>query len=219
MALSPEDVAALGQLLDQRLEAHGKLIDQKLEERERRQRNRRRFWLWFWILVFVGSSVASWWTVRSLLGKFQDQMAALETDTIEAKLAYQQQLAHDRQMQRERAAVQQATGYRSEQSQAEFDAGLVRQAFQLLGRSAEMRARAQKPAETTTDDDMDQALKDVGDMTAQMSDMLGKLLLHETDPAHNSRAERLATSGEAATPRTADPVNEQLARPADRPAP
>jgi hypothetical protein len=205
MALSQDDVEALGKLLDQRLEAHGKLIDQKLDERDRRARNRRRFWLWFWILVFVGSSVACWWTVQKLIGGFQDQIAQIENDTLQAKVAYQQQLARDRQMQRERAEVEKATGYRSDKDLGEFDAGLLRQAFQLLGKSADFQAKQKKPNAAAGDEDIDQQLKQVGDMTEQMSNLLGQLLLHETDPAHNTRTERLL-AGEVPPPAAPAPV-------------
>src|SRR3954471_11165751 len=141
MALSPEDVAALGQLLDQRLESHAKLIDQKLADQERRARNRRRFWFWFWMLIFLGSSVASWWGARKIISGFQDQVAAIENETLEAKIAYQQELAHNRTMQAERRRVEQATGYQSQQSQGDFDAQLLRQTFQLLGKSSDFQAK------------------------------------------------------------------------------
>jgi hypothetical protein len=212
MALSPEDVAALGQLLDQRLESHAKLIDQKLADQERRARSRRRFWFWFWMLLFLVSSVASWWTAQKLIARFQDQVAAIENETLEAKISYQRQLARDRKMQAERKQVEHATGYQSSQNLGDFDAQLMRQAFQLLGKSSQFQAKQKKPGTVDSDTDIDQQLKDVGDMTEQMSQMIGQLLLHETDPAHDTKADRLAATGEApAKPAPRDPaLDEQL---------
>ncbi len=49
MALTPEDVQAISQLLDQRMSKHSDAVAEQLRDQERR---RRRFWAWvFWVTV------------------------------------------------------------------------------------------------------------------------------------------------------------------------
>jgi hypothetical protein len=203
MSLTDEDVQAIGKLLDQRLASQALVLQQRIDEIERRQRNRRRFWFWFWTINIVLSLVSGYWfylKVAGYMNGYMNQVAAEEEDFRKAKVAYQRQLAHDQQMQRERAEAAKASGYTSDQPQADYEANLLRQVFALTGKVATMQKQANDP---NASDDPDVLLKQMEDLSANMQQALGlttQILLRNTDPEHNDRTDRLSAGGDAPAP-------------------
>jgi hypothetical protein len=220
MGLSTEDVDAIGKLLDQRLEAY----DRRQAGERRKEANVRRFWRWFWIALFVISSVVSWYAVKGFVDGVQDNFKTSEAEMAkqmsDMKIAYQKQLAQDKQMQQDRAAAAAAVHYQSGQSQGDFDAGLIKQTIALMAKAQAAKAKAK----TATGDDADMAdLQGVSDAADGASNILMQLLLHETDSANDTPAERAAVSDShqrAPTPaEQAVPLHGQDAAPAAGAAP
>ena len=195
MSLTSEDVETIGRLLDERLA--------RVQAADRR---RRRFWLWFWIALFVVSTVASWFAAQRLLRQVEDRLAEADRQFLDAKLAYQRQLARDAEMQRERAVAEKAAGYQPKQSQAEYEAGLVRSALQAMSQQAAITKRF----EQLDPDDPDALMAATDELNANVSSMLGTLtrvMLRNTDPSLNTPAEKLLGGADGAeTPPSAPTV-------------
>jgi hypothetical protein len=199
MALTPEDVQAIGQLLDSRMAQHSEAIAKQLRDQDRR---RRRFWSWvIWITVIltVASSVWSYYWLKDKVSGLLASTASLErdlsqsrTDLAEARGEYASQLAHDKQMQKERAEAVSTSGYKSDQNQAQFDAGMLAKTFALLNRSNEARSRAERKAKSGDTEPDDQSVNDLDQTISQASGLLMQLMLHETDPEHQGSAEKMA---------------------------
>ncbi len=202
MPLDPEDVQAIGQLLDERLGAY-----------DQRQRARRRWWLWFWIVLFIVSTIASWVTVQRVIEvvmskatAMMDKVDAEERDFAQAKAVYQKQVAHDQQMQKERADAEQAAHYESKQSKAEYEAGLIRQSLAVFAKSAKAQEKVKNLGASNDPDDDLKALEELSGTLSQGTNVLMQVLLRNTDPAHDSAQERLeAGADEGHQPSAADP--------------
>ncbi len=199
MALTPEDVQAIGQLLDSRMAQHSEAIAKQLREQDRR---RRRFWSWvIWITVVltVASSVWSYYWLKGRIGALVGSASMLErelqqanTDLVETRGEYARQLAHDKQMQKERAEAVSASGYKSDQNQAQFDAGMLAKTFALFNRTNEARTRAESKAKSGDTEPDDQSVNDLDQTISQASGLLMQLMLHETDNEHLGSAEKMA---------------------------
>jgi hypothetical protein len=185
MPLTSEDVELIGKLFDQRMAAY-----------DRRQNAGRRFWRWFWIVLFVVSSIASWYFFKGIVGNFESQIttseAAIDQQMAAMRQSYQRELAQDKQMQQDRAVAAAASHYQSGQSQGDFDAGLMRQAIQLMAKAQQAKsqanAKAQSPNAGGDDDDLAQ-LQSLTDATDGAANIMMQLLLHESDPAANNAAQ------------------------------
>lgn len=207
MSLSPDDVDAIGRLLDDRLAAHGQHIEARLAAQEAAARRRRRFWFWLIVLTTLASLAASALAARKALSwieTMQQQLAAQEQGFIEAKLAYQRQLAKDAQLQRERADAERHANYKPEQPQAEYEAELIAGALKLFNHSMAQQQRLQ----SADADDPDALMREMEDITAllnQATGMTTRMLLRNTDPARNTPQERAqvgeTSSASAAAPR------------------
>src|SRR4051812_41274392 len=123
MSLSEDDVQLIGRMLDQRLE--------RVEADARRRR--RRIWLVIVVLTVL-SSIASAVAMRRMMVQVEGWLSEQDRQLSDAKIAYQRELRRNEDMQRERAAAVAASGYKPEQSQAEYEAGLMRSLFQLMGK-------------------------------------------------------------------------------------
>jgi len=197
MALSPDDVAAIGQLLDQRLDAHKQAIAESISAVERRATRRRRFWIWFFIITTVLSLLATWWEAKRYINRVEDMVSSVQADTEAAKLSYAQLYAHDRQVRDEAAKAAKTVHYDSSQSQGDFDASLLAQTITLFNRSHDATSTMKShPSGSQADDAAD--LNAFSDLIDQAGALTMQLMLHETDPAHATREERLA-SGELGT--------------------
>jgi hypothetical protein len=198
MSLAPADLHMIGQLLDERLALH-----------EKRERGRRRWWLWFWIIVFIVSTVLSGIAGKRLLATMQDRIATEEQAWSEMKLSYQAELARSKTMRAERTEAEKNAGYRSDQSQADYEAGLMRQALQLYNRSI----AAQKKISSQDVDDPEAMLQEAEDLTGVMSDSLSTIMqmaLRNTDPAHNTTQERRQSVDAASPGAPSHPVDQAL---------
>ena len=195
MSLSAEDLAAIGAVVD------GKLAAARDEDRRRR-----RFWWIFWIAVFVLSSVASILVARHYLAEFQRELSAREAAFQEAKIAYQEALLRNRELQEERKRAAEAVQYRSGKSQAEYEAGLISGMLGMISQSVEISKRMD-----ALDPDDPQALidatQDIEHVTQGIMGMLGEMMLRNTDPAHNSPEENLML-GETAEPMVEAPTQD-----------
>lgn len=201
MSLSAEDVQAISSLLDEKLG--------RIQATERR---RRRFWLWFWIVLCVLSSIATWILVQRLIDQVQTELAEANAQMQEAKLAYQAQLRRSATLQAERQAAEQASRYQSQQSQASHEAGLISSLFRMQAEAAalnrELEAKAKVNPEMRTEQDaiaqLDESLRDLERAEAvanSASAILMRILLRNTDPAHNTQTENLLGSeAEGANP-------------------
>ena len=197
MALSPDDVAAIGQLLDQRLEAHTQAIAASLGAVERRATRRRRFWLWFFIITIVLSILMTWWEAKRYITRFEDMVASAQAETEAAKVSYAQLYARDQRVREEAAKAAKTVHYDSSQSQGDFDANLLAQTITLFNRSHDATSRMKSHATGSEADDAAD-LNAFSDLVDQAGALTMQLMLHETDPAHATREERLA-SGELGT--------------------
>jgi hypothetical protein len=214
MPLSPEDMQAIGQLLDQRMLQQ----DQKLAARlEAQERKRRRFWFWFiWlsILATILSSVLMGIWAKRFMGAFQGMVSELDSqrgELVQVRMEYAKELEHNRQMQRDRAEAVARSGYQSEQSQSQFDAGLLSKTLQLFNRTREasdhMRTAEKNGAPSVADDE--QSMKDLSQTLDSASSMMVQLLLHESDPVHAGSAEHIEhadTASHAAIKQDVDPA-------------
>jgi HAMP domain-containing protein len=197
MSLSPEDLAAISQLLDQKLAAQ-----------ETVARRRRRFWLWFWVLIGIISTVASAWAAKVMVERAQDELTRLNLEFSEAKLAYQRQLEQNRQLQDERAAAIKAVHYDSAATQAEHEAGLLSSVIGLIGGRAEFDKKWAN-ADFSDPTQMEAFAKDLNGLVDQGLKPLGQIVLRNTDPAHNTANEQLRQDGAPASiPPTAVSANQ-----------
>jgi hypothetical protein len=201
MSLSSEDLSAIGSLMD------NKLNQARVEDRRRR-----RFWLWFWIVLFVVSSVASWFMMQRYITKFQAELAQADARFVEAKLAYQQELARNKEMQEERRQAEAAVSYTSGQDQASYEGGLLRGAISLIGKSQEMNRRM---ADLDPDDidGLVAATEDLNGLAQGMLGMVGQMMLRNTDPAHNTIDQNLSL-GETGPSNQAAPIQVEAEAPA-----
>jgi len=197
MALTPDDVAAIGQLLDQRLDAHKQAIAESMGAIERRATRRRRFWIWFFIITSVISVLVTWWEAKRCITRVQDMVSSFQADTEAAKISYAQLYAHDKQVRDEAAQAAKTVHYDSSQNQGDFDANLLAQTIKLFNRSHDATAKMKShPVGSAADDTAD--LDAFSDLIDQAGALTMQLMLHETDPAHATRQERLA-NGELGT--------------------
>ena len=129
-----------------------------------------------------------------------------------AKLAYQAQLRRSATLQAERQAAEQASRYQSQQSQASHEAGWISSLFRMQAEAAalnrELEAKAKVNPEMRTEQDaiaqLDESLRDLERAEAvanSASAILMRILLRNTDPAHNTQTENLLGSeAEGANP-------------------
>jgi len=204
MSLSSDDLNAIGDLMDH-----------KLAQVQTQDRRRRRFWLWFWILVFVVSSVASWFVAQHYIRIIQDEMAQVDNDLRQAKLAYQTELARNAKLQAERQVATEATGYVSDQDQATYEAGLISAMFRIVANS---RALNESMADLDADDPeaLMRATEKMAQTTQDAIGTIGQIMLRNTDPAHNTPEENLML-GEA--PLSTEPADKTVVVPEPTPTP
>ena len=210
MSLSPEDLAAISQLMDQ-------LLDKKLAAQEVVARRRRRFWIWFWTLTFIIFTAASAWAVKGLIERAQDELTRINVEFSETKLAYQRQLEYDRKMQAERAAAIKAVGYQSDQTQSEHEAGLISGFIGLMGSKASFEKKWEH-VDATDPAQMEAFAKDLGSIMDQGLKPIGQIVLRNTDPAHNTKNEKMREDGPAPGESTVIPVEIPSREPAPAPA-
>ena len=209
MSLSPEDLAAISHLMDQ-------LLDKKLAAQEVVARRRRRFWIWFWTLTFIISTAASAWVAKGLIERAQDELTRMNQEFSESKLAYQLQLEHDQKMQSERAAAVKAVGYQSDQTQSEHEAGLISGLIGLMGSKTSFEKKWEN-VDATDPAQMEAFAKDLGSIMDQGLKPIGQVVLRNTDPAHNTKDEKMREDGPAPGTSTAVPVEAPTREPAPAP--
>jgi hypothetical protein len=192
MALSPEDLAAIGQLLDAKLDA-------KLEAVQAQARRRRRFWLWFWIAVFVLSNVVGGWLAWRLWEQAQQQVARLNVEFSESKLAYQRALQESAHLRAERATAEKSMGYDPTKTDAAHEAGLIGSMMSLLANKDQF-TKKYEDADFSDPDVLDAYAKDLNRIIDQGLNPLGQIMLRNTDVAHNAPHERGATVDGAQAP-------------------
>ena len=205
MSLSPEDLAAISQLLDQKLEAQEVIA-----------RRRRRFWIWFWSLIFIISSAGSSWAAKVLIERAQDELTRMNQEFSESKLAYQRQLDHDKKMQDERASAVKAVGYQSGQTQADHEAGLISGFIGLLGSKASFEKKWEN-VDATDPAQMEAFAKDLGSIMDQGLKPIGQVVLRNTDTAHNTKDEKMREDGPAPGEPAVIPVETPTREPAPAP--
>lgn len=211
MPLTPEDVQAIGQLLDQRVAAHDQAMLAQIEARlQAQERRRRRFWAWvIWVTVLLtlASSVALWrWSKQALapylgqLSGLQQQLRALQVEGEQTRTAYAELLREQPRLQQEHREAVAASGYQSQQSQAQFDAQLLAKLLAFYTKSREAQTQAAKPGMGADDDEA--AIANLTSTLSDASGMLMQLVLHESDPAHVGSVEKLTQQDAAshATP-------------------
>jgi hypothetical protein len=179
MGLSAEDLQAIGSLMDSKLSA--------VQAADRR---RRRWWFWFWVLFFIVSTVISGIYAQKYLEMFKEEMAKIEDDLRESKIAYQTQLAQSVPMQVERKKAELVSGYDNTQSQADYEAALLRSTFRIVGESQALNERM-KNLDPDDPDALVTATKDMSDTMQMALGTIGQIMLRNTDPALNSPDENL----------------------------
>ncbi len=190
MALDPADLAEIAHLVEERLAAH--------EAARRRQRRR-----WLIPLLLLGGVLATALSVGLVIGvrSGQDWLAARDAELTEAKLAYQRELARNQAWQAQREAAAKAVHYDTTKTQAQHEAALMNQA---LGLMAEQGALKAKWAALDYNDpkSMEVLSDDLSRVLGQGLGTIGQVLLRNTDPAHNTREERLRqdAAGEVLAP-------------------
>lgn len=194
MALDPDDLLRLEALIDARLA-------------QRAARNRRR-WLPVVLLGIVMVGAGGWWALRT----GQDWLAARDTEFREAKLAYQRELAQNQAWQATREAAAKASHYDGTRTQAQHEAALMNQALGLIAEQGRLKEKWKnldfedpKAMETLSDD--------LGQILGQGLGTIGQVLLRSSDPAHNTREERIRqeASGEVLLPEK--PVDLPVSKP------
>jgi len=205
MSLSPEDLAAISQLLDQKLAAQEVIA-----------KRRRHFWIWFWTLVFIVSTIASAWAAKALVDRAQDELTRINLEFSETKLAYQRQLERDKHLQDERAAAVKAVDYHGEQSQADHDANLLSGLIGLLGSTGSFEKKWEN-IDLSDPAQMEAYAKDMGRIMDQGLKPLGQIVLRNTDPAHNTTNEKMRQH-DAPTPGDENPMAQPTQEPAAAPA-
>ncbi len=196
MALSPEDMQAIGQMLDQRLQAQDQKIQERLDHQERR---RRRFWSWIiWLTVIatIVSSIFGAYAVKRLLSGYLNitqEIQQQQTEFAQMRMEYNRQLALDKDMQKQRADAVAKSGYTSGQSQGQFDASLLAKTMQLFNTSREASERMKEAQKKGVPDQADdeKSLGDLSQSLDQASSLMMQLLLHESDPAQEGSAEKI----------------------------
>ena len=178
MALTPEDLAAIGQLLDAKLEA--------VQAQDRR---RRRFWLWFWIVVFVLSNVVCGWLAWRLWEQAQQEVARLNVEFSESKQAYQRALQESAQLRAERAAAEKSVQYDSAKTSAEHEAGLISSMMSLLATKDQFTKKYEN-ADFSDPQVLESYANDLNRIIDQGLNPLGQVMLRNTDVAHNAPNER-----------------------------
>ncbi len=201
MSLTDDDVQTLGRLLDERLAATlDKSLDKKLDEKfgamRAADRQRRRFWMWALLVAVVLSSVLIWWGAMQAWAWVQGEMTAQDQAMLEMKIEYQKQLAASKQMQEERAEVAKAANYRSDQTQAQYEAGLVSGLFKTLGQVNKFKGKWQE-ADLSDPDQLDAFVADYSSVTEGLMGIASQMLLRNTDPELNSAGEDLLVEGES----------------------
>ncbi len=194
MSLTTDDVQLIGRMLDERLD--------RIQEVARRRR--RRLWLII-LLLTLASTVASVFAAREALRMYQDFRSEQDQAMIEAKLAYQRELARNDEMRKEREAAVAASGYQPKQDQANYEAGLIRSLFKTMSQQTAM----QKRLENLDPEDPDALLAATEDMQTSMTEGLGaitRILLRNTDPALNTAQERLLAGADGGPPEAASPA-------------
>lgn len=208
MSLSPEDLAAIAHLLDQKLAAV-ELIAKR----------RRRFWLWLWIVIGILSTAVSAWAAKGLIERAQDELTRINVKFSETKLAYQRQLEQNQQLQAERAAAIKAVHYQSETTQADHEAGLLSGIIGLLGSKGDFEKKWAN-VDLTDPAQMEAYAKDLSGIVDQGLKPLGQIVLRNTDPAHNTANEQMRQDGAPANPAPIEvkPADAGLREPAAAPA-
>lgn len=184
-------------LSEQDLDAIGRLMDQKLSAVQAEDRRRRRFWLWFWIVLFVLSSVASWWALEKLIARAQDEVAQINLEFTESKLAYQRALEENEKLRAERAKAEKAVSYDTTKTQAQHEAGLLGSMISLFGAKDDFMKKYDN-ADLSDPQVMEAYAQDLNKILDQGLNPLGQIVLRNTDPAHNTREEKLRTDGATA---------------------
>lgn len=222
MALGQDDVDAIARLLDERLAAHGKHIEDRLAQQEAAARRRRRFWLWMFLLLTLGSLAASILAANRAITWAQDQLAAQEQGFIDAKIAYQRQLAQSSTLQAERAEAERRVNYKPQQPQDEYEAELIASALRLFNQSMASQARMKAAGDSDDPEALLREMEGMTEMLSQATEVLPRILLRNTDPARNTAKEQ-ALVGEARSasaapvrPSEADEALQRLEREAAR---
>ena len=201
-------------LSEQDLDAIGRLMDQKLSAVQAQDRRRRRFWLWFWIVVTVGSSIASWFALEKLIARAQDEVARINIEFSESKLAYQRALEENQKLREERAKAEKAVAYDTTKTQAQHEAGLLGDMISLFAAKDEFSKKYEN-ADLTDPKVMEAYAQDLNKIMDKGLNPLGQIVLRNTDPAHNTPDEKMRT--DSATPGGA--VREPTAAPELKPTP
>ena len=210
MALTSDDVAAISRLLDERLAAHTLALEQsrsagdatsraRVLDEQRRNDRRRLFWRAVFIVFLIVLGIGAWVVVHvyhaihAQIVASEGAVEQLQQQLSEAKIAYQQELAQNKQWQQDRAQAIANTHYDSAQTQAGFDANLMAKTFALLNQAQKLKTKAKT---STGDDeaDLDSQLQGMSDVSDSVTNILMQMMLHETDPAHDSPAQSAAVN-------------------------
>ncbi len=214
MSLTPEDLAAVALLLEQKLDDK---LTQKFAAQQAIDRQRWRFWMWVFVVVTVVVTALSVWASMRLLERAQAELTRLNLEFSESKMVYQRQLESDKRLQTERTAAEKAVNYQSQQTQAQHEAGLLSGFFSLLGSKSEFDKKWSN-ADFSDPAEFEAYAKDVNGFFNQAIKPLGQVMLRNTDPAHNTRDEKMLSDGQTNPP--ASPANEGAAlSPTREPAP
>lgn len=191
MALSEEDLQAIGRLIDERV---GRI--------EARDRRRRRFWAWFWVIFIVLNLVGGWWSYVWVRERVRDYVVEQDERIQSASREYQKALAANAQLRRERDQAVQATGYHSGQPQATYEAGLMAQAIRAIGRSRELNKKLEK-ADLSDPEQLARATEELSATIDGLLGPVGQILLRNSDPAHMPKPDvRQRDAASSATPAT-----------------
>lgn len=186
MSLSEQDLAAIGLLLDKKLE-------QKLAAVQAQDRRRRGYWLWFWVVVFVVSSLATWWVGEQLKTEVDKWVTERNAEFSETKLTYQRQLEQSQKLRNERKAAEKAVAYDSSKSQAKHEADLMGGLISLIGSQAEFNKKFEN-ADMSDPAVLEAYLKNFETVLEKGLNPLGAVVLRNTDPLHNSPDEKLRSA-------------------------
>lgn len=178
MPLDDRDIAAIGQLLDQRLDV-----------RAAEARRRRVFWTLTILLLTTLAGAIAWVALLKRFQVFQDRMAQQEQQWRESKAAYQKLLLENEQMRSEREAAAKAVGYRSGEPAADYEAKLLRGTFSLIGKASELAKQAERPDAADDLDALEAQAKQHAELMGDALGLIGRMLLRNTDPEHNTPTE------------------------------
>lgn len=195
-------------LSEQDLDAIGRLMDQKMQAAEARNRTRWRWFIWISIALLVASSALSWWLGEKLWAKLQDEVARINIEFSESKLAYQRALEENQQLRDERAKAEKAVHYDTTKTQADHEAGLIGDMISLFAAKDEFSKKYEN-ADLTDPKVMEAYAQDLNKIMDKGLNPLGQIVLRNTDPAHNTQDEKMrqdsATPGGAVREPTAAP--------------